>query len=153
MNIVLTKNIPENHLAAFKRHANLATASYMQFSDAQLRAAFQETGVMPELAAGTCCGQDSRLRKAAGKYAPPAPAAGGGGWPSWAKLLRTMKADGERGVGDTAERLFGLFGSDQFTKWHAAVFDRPCPAQCPKVWNDRFGYAAESPVDPATATQ
>lgn len=64
----------------------------------------------------------------------------GAEWPVWAKLLRSLRHDSDRGVGDTAERLFGLFGTEQFKRWHVEVFGTPCRSECPKEWNARFPY-------------
>lgn len=71
---------------------------------------------------------------------PPAP------WPIWARLVRSRRAAGDRGVGDTVERTIGIFGSDDFRFWHYCVFGsrKPCPA-CPSKWNRAFPYEALTP--------
>lgn len=74
---------------------------------------------------------------------PGLPCCGQGGakvWPQWARLLECQKVAGERGVGDTAERLFGLWGSDAFKAWHVKFFGHPCVSECPKEWNAAWPY-------------
>lgn len=62
-------------------------------------------------------------------------------WPVWARLLSRRRAPGDRGVGDTAEHVHGLLGSDGFGVWYAAVFGRrPC-VRCPGELNRVFPYS------------
>ena len=64
-----------------------------------------------------------------------------GNWPMWARLIRSRRLPGDRGVGDTVEHLHGLIGSDGFRFWHYCVFGdrRACP-KCPSQWNKRYPY-------------
>lgn len=62
-------------------------------------------------------------------------------WPIWARLVRSRRIAGDRGVGDTVERTVGIFGSEAFRFWHYCVFGgrKPCPA-CPSKWNRVYAY-------------
>ena len=74
---------------------------------------------------------------------PPPPNPSPVPWPIWARLVRSRRTAGDRGVGDTVERTIGIFGSDDFRFWHYCVFGsrKPCPA-CPSKWNRAFPYEA-----------
>ena len=67
-------------------------------------------------------------------------------WPIWARILSRRRADGDRGVGDTVERVVGLIGSEPFAFWHYCVFGaaRPHP-KCPARWNKLYPYPALQP--------
>jgi len=65
-------------------------------------------------------------------------------WPKWAKALATMKVDGERGVGDTAHRLFHWPVASQFSDVVFAalkLFKQGCGcARRQAEWNAKFPY-------------
>lgn len=62
-------------------------------------------------------------------------------WPVWARLIARRRANGEKGVGDTVERIIGPAVSDAFKVWHYAIFKRDCKCEQRKAqWNARFPY-------------
>lgn len=66
-----------------------------------------------------------------------------GEWPKWALALKLMRADGDTGVGDTAERVFGSFGGHQF-KIAMALAGLNCGCAARKeVWNLSYPYLKE----------
>ena len=66
-------------------------------------------------------------------------------WPAYLRELSAQKTAGEKGLGDTVERVIGKFGSDAFRTWYAekaGVFKSQC--RCTKwkpIWNARYPYA------------
>jgi hypothetical protein len=61
-------------------------------------------------------------------------------WPAWAKTLDMAKIAGETGVGDTAERIFGRIGGNQF-KAATKLLGIKCGCGARKEdWNRRFRY-------------
>lgn len=70
-----------------------------------------------------------------GKTPVPKPA-----WPMWARVLAKQKSDKDKGVGDTAERVFGRFGGSQFKKALKKIgVDCGCTAR-QADWNQKFAY-------------
>lgn len=67
-------------------------------------------------------------------------------WPIWARLLKRRRAPGDRGVGDTAEHVHGLIGSDGFALWYWAVFRRPPCLKCPNQLNQLYPYETSQSV-------
>ena len=64
-------------------------------------------------------------------------------WPAWATALRALRRDGERGVGDTAERLFGSFGGQPFKMaLRSAGIECGCDERKEK-WNELYPYAKQ----------
>lgn len=63
------------------------------------------------------------------------------GWPIWARIIARRRLPGERGLGDTAERLHGVMGGQNFATWHYCVFGPGItPDDCPRHWNARWPY-------------
>ena len=47
-------------------------------------------------------------------------------WPGWARVIRLVKTDADRGVGDTISRVIGPIGGEAYKVWFLATFQRPC---------------------------
>lgn len=61
-------------------------------------------------------------------------------WPAWARTIAAQRADGDRGIGDTAERLFGAVGGELFKRAIAlAGIDCGCSAR-KDSWNSLYPY-------------
>lgn len=68
-------------------------------------------------------------------------------WPAWAKLIAGQREAGEKGVGDTAARLFGKIGGDAFKVAFKTVFKVDCGCSGrQQSWNLNFPYT-ENNVD------
>jgi hypothetical protein len=84
------------------------------------------------------CLEEEESPMAAATMETPAPAKP---WPAWAQELAQHRAPGDRGVGDTAEHVHGLMGSETFLAWYRGQFGkRPC-AKCPAKWNRQYPYS------------
>jgi hypothetical protein len=63
-------------------------------------------------------------------------------WPVWAKALGKLKRDGEKGVGDTIERIIGAETSDLYKSWYRKIFGRDCNCIGRKEkFNETYPYA------------
>ena len=61
--------------------------------------------------------------------------------PAWAKTLKALRKDGEIGIGDTAERIFGSLGGTAFKIAFKAMFKRDCGCNARKdLWNTLYPY-------------
>ena len=66
-------------------------------------------------------------------------------WPEWANVLAKMRNDTDKGVGDTAERVFGAFGGDRLKQWYEKLTGHKCHCKERKeAWNMQYGYAESS---------
>lgn len=67
-----------------------------------------------------------------------------GQWPMWTILAAMWREPGDRGVGDTVERLCGGVNTERWKRHHEAVFGvfaRPCGGQAKVAdWNRRWPY-------------
>jgi hypothetical protein len=62
-------------------------------------------------------------------------------WPLWARTVGALRKDGEKGVGDTVERLVGANNSESFKLWYKRTFNRNCGCDGRKeTWNAKFQY-------------
>lgn len=60
--------------------------------------------------------------------------------PLWVKLIKQHRQDGDKGAGDTAQRLFAKFGGELF-KTFAKSIGMPCGCtERQKAWNERWPY-------------
>lgn len=62
-------------------------------------------------------------------------------WPAWAVAMAAMKSDTDKGLGDTAEFIFGKFGG---TVFKAAVKKLGANCGCgerKENWNKQFPYS------------
>lgn len=75
-------------------------------------------------------------------FAAPPPAHGPRDhWPLWARTLAAMQGEGDKGVGDTIERVMGPKTSESFKGWYKRTFNRNCGCDGRKEdWNNRFKY-------------
>lgn len=73
-------------------------------------------------------------------------------WPDYIKEIAAKKIEGERGAGDTVERVVGKFGSAEFRIWYAeraGVMAGQCKCEnWLPIWNSKYRYGR--PVAPAT---
>ena len=72
-------------------------------------------------------------------------------WPLWAKLVKRLRHDGERGVGDTVQRIAAKFGGEKFKLW-AKSMGLPCGCtERQGRWNALYPYddGAGPSQDPA----
>ena len=61
-------------------------------------------------------------------------------WPHWAKLVKRLRHDGERGVGDTVQRIAAKFGGEKFKLW-AGSMGIPCGCtERQAKWNRLYPY-------------
>lgn len=61
-------------------------------------------------------------------------------WPDWANVIAAQKNETENGVGDTAERVVGLVGSNEFRNWYRLHVGDGRPPRCCAALNNRFPY-------------
>lgn len=63
-------------------------------------------------------------------------------WPVWAKTIAASRVEGDGGVGDTAERLFGAFGGELFKAGFKKLTGIDCGCKRRKeLWNQQYPYA------------
>ena len=65
-------------------------------------------------------------------------------WPLWARSLATMKSETDKGVGDTAEWVFGRFGGSQFKKAVKKLGINCGCGERKEDWNGRYPYPKEN---------
>ena len=66
-------------------------------------------------------------------------------WPTWARWLADRRADGDRGVGDTVERLLGVGGRAFKLLWKATFGQVGLGCGCDgrrARWNAAYAYAS-----------
>jgi len=62
-------------------------------------------------------------------------------WPLWARTMHGLKADADKGVGDTVERIIGSDNSAKLKSWYQATFGRSCGCDGRKAdFNARYPY-------------
>lgn len=62
-------------------------------------------------------------------------------WPAWAKQIARFKNGVDRGVGDTAERIFGKFGGESFKFRYKQMIGSDCGCGYRKeLWNHLYPY-------------
>lgn len=62
-------------------------------------------------------------------------------WPLWARTMHGLRAEGDKGVGDTVERIIGTDNSAKLKSWYQATFGRSCGCDGRKAdFNARFPY-------------
>lgn len=72
-------------------------------------------------------------------------------WPAWALWLAERRQDGERGVGDTLERLLGEGGRAFKRLWKATFEQVGLGCGCDgrrERWNTRYPYSNVSTLPP-----
>jgi len=111
-----------------------------------MRYAIDQLAASPHYHAAMRSGRISACRRFVDVDAPMGgltnvePAQVAAGWPTWATALRALRRDGERGVGDTAERLFGSFGGQPFKMaLRSAGIECGCDERKEK-WNEVYHY-------------
>lgn len=62
------------------------------------------------------------------KYSDPPPKRGvrSPKWPFVLEPLKLLAKDGDKGLGDIVERVIGKVGGEEYKKWYAKIFGRPC---------------------------
>ena len=62
-------------------------------------------------------------------------------WPRWAVAIALLKAEGERGIGDTVQRIIGDDASEAFKQWYLKTFGHECGcAGRQNDWNALYPY-------------
>jgi hypothetical protein len=62
-------------------------------------------------------------------------------WPGWANTISLSRKPGDIGVGDTAERLLGIFGGALFKKGFKTLTGGDCGCSARKEsWNQLYRY-------------
>ncbi len=62
-------------------------------------------------------------------------------WPLWAKALKLLRTDADKGVGDTLARTIGDETSEAFKGWYKSTFGRKCGCNGRRAeWNSRYSY-------------
>jgi hypothetical protein len=62
-------------------------------------------------------------------------------WPVWAQTIAALRKAGEAGLGDTAERVFGVFGGETFKTAFKKLLGRGCGCSARKdAWNILYPY-------------
>lgn len=63
-------------------------------------------------------------------------------WPLWAKAIKSMAIEADKGVGDTVARVFGVVGGGQFKEWFKKSFGRSCGcSERQESLNKQYQYA------------
>lgn len=61
-------------------------------------------------------------------------------WPAWARWISDRRRTGEKGVGDTAKRIFAVMGGEQYSLLRCNL-RMPCRcAQRQAEWNEKYAY-------------
>ena len=61
-------------------------------------------------------------------------------WPRWTKLIRMLRTEADRGVGDTVQRIAAKFGGERFKAFSARI-GMPCGCtQRQEEWNRLWPY-------------
>lgn len=80
--------------------------------------------------------ETSRLNRLLKKPTPSKPAE----WPWRIKLLALSSIESDKGVGDTAERVFGVFGGNSFKKYVAILGLKCGCGERKDDWNRRYPF-------------